>query len=189
MPLPVDEAWTIINDVPRVAHCAPGAELLERRPDGSYVGKVSVSLGPVKLGFRGVLTYKEIDEANHRVLADAVGEEERARGTARAVVAFVLTPEGDDTLVDVDTDVQLAGAIAQYGRGAALIQSTAQVLMDQFARNFAREFGKQTTGEVSAKKAQPSPAKENSVSLISLLVQGLLNFFRSSVNRSSERKP
>jgi hypothetical protein len=53
---------------------------------------------------------------------------------------FVLAPDPVGTKVDVDSDVQLAGSIAQYGRGAALIQSTAQVIIDQFATNLAKEF-------------------------------------------------
>ena len=73
------------------------------------------------LSFRGTLVYRERDTAAHRVVAEASGNEERARGTARANVVFALTPDGDKTKVDVDTDVQLAGSIAQYARGAALI--------------------------------------------------------------------
>lgn len=140
VPLPVPEAWTALNDIPRVAPCAPGAQLVEARDDGSYVGTVSIKLGPVALTFRGTLVYKERDEAAHRVVAEASGNETRARGTARAIVVFTLSPDGSGTRVDVETDVQLAGAIAQYGRGAALIQSTAQVLMDEFAKNFAAQL-------------------------------------------------
>ena len=41
------DAWALLNDVPRVARCAPGAQLLESRPDDSHVGPISVKLGPV----------------------------------------------------------------------------------------------------------------------------------------------
>jgi len=141
IPASVDEAWKVLNDVPRVARCAPGAQLLEERPDGSYVGTVAVRLGPVALSFKGVFAYKEKDEAAKRVLADASGTEAKARGTAKAEVVFQLSPDGDGTKVDVESDVTLAGSIAQYGRGAALIQSTAQVIIDQFAKNLAVELG------------------------------------------------
>ena len=39
------------------------------------------------------------------------------------------------TKICVESDIQLAGSIAQYARGAAILQSTAQVIMNQFARN------------------------------------------------------
>ena len=36
IPLPPDQAWAVLNDIPRIAGCAPGAELLEQRPDGAF---------------------------------------------------------------------------------------------------------------------------------------------------------
>jgi carbon monoxide dehydrogenase subunit G len=140
IPVPPDQAWDVLNDVPRVARCAPGAQLLEQREDGAYVGTVAVRLGPVALSFKGTFSYKEKDPVARRVVAEAAGNEAKARGTARANVVFVLAPDPVGTKVDVDSDVQLAGSIAQYGRGAALIQSTAQVIIDQFATNLAKEF-------------------------------------------------
>jgi uncharacterized protein len=143
VPVPPSEAWTMLNDVPRIARCAPGAQLLQQGADGAYVGTISVRLGPVLLNFKGKLSYKEVDEANHRVMAEASGSETKARGTAQANVAFSLVDAPEGTRVLVDTDMQLAGSIAQYGRGAALIQNTAQVIMNEFARNFAAQLGPQ----------------------------------------------
>jgi carbon monoxide dehydrogenase subunit G len=140
VPVPPAEAWAKLNDVPRMARCAPGAQLLEQGEDGAYVGTISVRLGPVLLNFKGKLIYKEVDEANHRVMAEASGSETKARGTAQAIVVFSLASAPEGTRVLVDTDVQLAGSIAQYGRGAALIQNTAQVIMNEFARNFAAQI-------------------------------------------------
>jgi carbon monoxide dehydrogenase subunit G len=187
VPLPVADAWVVLNDIPRVAHCAPGAELVEARPDGSYIGTVRVKLGPISLSFRGTLVYQERDEASHRVVAEASGNEERARGTARALVAFVLSPEGNETRIDVETDVLLAGSIAQYGRGGALIQSTAQVLMDEFARNFAAEFGGAVGAASSAGGAPEAAAARNapSVSAFSLIFKALIAMVKSWFARRS----
>jgi len=131
----IADIWTALNDIPRVARCAPGAELLESRPDDSHVGTISVKLGPIALKFKGTVSFIERDEASHRVLAKAQGNEEKARGTARADVAFVLSEVDGGTKISVESDIQLAGSIAQYARGAALLQSTAQVIMNQFAKN------------------------------------------------------
>jgi carbon monoxide dehydrogenase subunit G len=147
VPVPPAEAWMMLNDVPRIARCAPGAQLLEQGEDGVYVGTISVRLGPVLLNFKGKLIYREVDEANHRVVAEASGSETKARGTAQANVAFALASAPEGTRVLVDTDVQLAGSIAQYGRGAALIQNTAQVIMNEFARNFAAQLGPRDESE------------------------------------------
>ena len=71
----IADIWTALNDIPRVALCAPGAELLESRPDDSHVGTISVKLGPIALKFKGTVSFIERDAANHRVLAKAQGNE------------------------------------------------------------------------------------------------------------------
>jgi carbon monoxide dehydrogenase subunit G len=171
VPVPPAEAWTMLNDVPRIARCAPGAQLLEQGVDGAYVGTISVRLGPVLLNFKGKLIYKEVDEANHRVVAEASGSETKARGTAQATVTFALASAPEGTRVLVDTDVQLAGSIAQYGRGASLIQNTAQVIMNEFARNFAAQLGPQDESEAR------DPAKP--ISGLKVLLHGVRNTIKS----------
>ena len=171
VPVPPAKAWTMLNDVPRIARCAPGAQLVEQGEDGAYVGTISVRLGPVLLNFKGKLIYKEVDEANHRVVAEASGSETKARGTAQASVAFALASAPEGTRVLVDTDVQLAGSIAQYGRGAALIQNTAQVIMNEFARNFAAQLGPQDESEAQ------DPAKP--ISGLKVLFHGVRNTIKS----------
>jgi carbon monoxide dehydrogenase subunit G len=162
--LPPAEAWRLLNDIPRVARCAPGAELIEQRNDGSFVGTISVRLGPVLLNFKGTVAYREVDERAYRVVAEAIGTETKARGTARADVVFSLLEALDGTRVVVDTDVQLAGSIAQYGRGAAVIQNTAQIIMDQFAKNLAQHLlNPESDVGVSAKP----------ISGLSVLVKGI----------------
>jgi uncharacterized protein len=166
VPVPPPQAWTMLMDVPRIARCAPGAQLIEQSEDGTYTGTISVRLGPVLLNFKGKLIYKEVDGANHRVVAEASGSETKARGTAQASVAFVLVDAAEGTRVLVDTDVQLAGSIAQYGRGAALIQNTAQVIMNEFARNLAAQLGPQDGNE----DGPPDPAKP--ISGLKVLLHG-----------------
>jgi carbon monoxide dehydrogenase subunit G len=161
---PVDQTWLALNDIPRVALCAPGAELLESRPDDSHVGTVAVKLGPIALKFKGTVSFVERDEANHRVVAKAQGNDEKGRGNARADVVFVLSEIDGGTKITVDSDIQLAGSIAQYARGAAVIQSTAQVLMDQFAKNLEANL---------SGSSETAPAKE--IGAAGLIAKGLWN--------------
>lgn len=145
IPLPPAQAWSVLNDIPRVASCVPGAKLLETPEPGVHVGTVAVRLGPVALSFKGKFVYKTVDATAHHVQAEANGSEQKARGSARALVDFVLIEEAAGTRVSVDSDIQLAGSIAQYARGGTLIESTAQVLMDQFAENLRAELNASKT--------------------------------------------
>jgi carbon monoxide dehydrogenase subunit G len=133
IPLPVDEAWKVLLDVPRIAPCLPGAELTEIEGDNRFKGKVSVKLGPVALAFTGRATIEGIDNAAHRARIKAQGLDSKGRGGANAVVDFELQPSPQGCSVLVHTDLTLNGAVAQYGRGAGLIREVAANLMDQFA--------------------------------------------------------
>lgn len=158
---PIDAVWKTLDDIPRIARCAPGAELLEQREDGTCVGRVGVKLGPVALQFKGTVQFIERDEAARRVVAKAKGAEEKARGTASADVVFQLHDDNGGTKIAVESDVQLAGFIAQYGRGAALIQSTAQAIMNQFAKNLEADL------------AGAEPTQAGDISLAKVVAQGL----------------
>ena len=167
--IPIAEVWVALNDIPRIARCAPGAELLESRPDDSHVGTIGVKLGPIALKFKGTVSFIERDAANHRVLAKAQGNEVKARGTARADVTFTLSEVDGGTKISVDTDILLAGSIAQYARGTALMQSTAQVIMDQFAKNLEANLSASHDGS----QAPPEAARE--IGIASVVAKGLWN--------------
>jgi carbon monoxide dehydrogenase subunit G len=176
--VPVQTAWEALNDIPRVARCAPGVKLLESRPDDSHVGSIAVRLGPVALSFKGVVSFLEKDEAQHSVVAKAEGNEEKARGSAKADVVFTLTPNGDGARLIVDSDITLAGYVAQYGRGAALIQSTAQVIMNQFAQNLQADLNA-AGGEAVLQK---------DISATKVLAKGLWNAGVAMVRKDDKPK-
>ncbi|HEV3503774.1 MAG TPA: SRPBCC domain-containing protein, partial [Actinomycetes bacterium] len=43
---PLDRVWDLVNDIPRVAPCMPGAALTGVGDDDTYEGTVAVKLGP-----------------------------------------------------------------------------------------------------------------------------------------------
>src|SRR5215467_12755201 len=130
---PAEQAWTVLNDIERVASCVPGAELIEISGDNIYKGRIAVRLGPVLMQFGGTLEFRERDAARHHAVIVATGNELKGRGTAHALVVCDLQPEDRGTRVDVETALDLAGQVAQYGRGAGMIESVAQQLVKEFA--------------------------------------------------------
>ncbi len=140
VPLPPAEAWNVLLDIPRIAPCMPGAELTEVVDDKTYKGKVSVRLGPVALAFQGTATFEGIDAQAHTAKVKAQGADTKGRGGANAIVTFGLEPAGAGSKVVVDTNLNLSGAVAQYGRGAGMIQAVAAQLIGQFAENLRAEI-------------------------------------------------
>ncbi|MCZ4341191.1 SRPBCC family protein [Sphingomonadaceae bacterium G21617-S1] len=133
VPLPPDQAWPVLMDIPGIIHCVPGADLTEKVDDRTYKGKVSVKLGPIALLFNGIATFEATDAVNHSATVKAQGTDAKGRGGANSTVRFSIVPVPGGSRVDVVTDVALSGMVAQYGRGTGLIQGVATQLINQFA--------------------------------------------------------
>lgn len=132
VPLPPAEAWKLLLDIKRVAGCLPGAELTEVVDERTYKGKVAVRIGPVALSLVGQARLEEVDHDHHQARVKAQGSDPKGRGSTDTLIHFRLEPAGSGTRVLIRSDVKLAGAIAQYGRGSGMIQSVASQLIGQF---------------------------------------------------------
>jgi carbon monoxide dehydrogenase subunit G len=136
-----------MNDFQAVAKCMPGAEI-ESATDRQVKGRVKVSMGPLKLGFKGVIDILEKNDGAHRVVMKATGSEEKGKGQAAATVTSTMTSAGAGTRVSVSQDLQMSGALAQYGRG--MIADVTGALMKQFASCVAANVGKPGGGKGAA---------------------------------------
>jgi uncharacterized protein len=130
---PLDRVWALVNDIPRVAPCMPGAALTGVVDDATYEGTVAVKLGPLRMSYKGKVVVEGVDEANHSARLAATGKDTKGAGTARASVETRLEAVGDNhTRLQVTSDVQLTGKVASFGRGGA-INDVATRLFGQFA--------------------------------------------------------
>jgi len=145
VPQPVDKVWDFFGNIPQVAACLPGAALTEELGDETYAGNVAVRMGPVKLAFDGKAKILSRDDAAKRMVIDAAGAEQKGRGQAAMTITAQLASTGAGTRVDMEQDLQLSGAAAQYGRG--MIQDVTTVLMGQFATNMQQRIGALERGE------------------------------------------
>jgi carbon monoxide dehydrogenase subunit G len=137
-------------DIRRIAPCMPGAELTDVVDERTYKGRIGVRLGPVALTFAGMVKFEEIDAASHTARVTAQGSDAKGRGAANAVAAFRLEPAGTGTKVLVHTNLNLSGAIAQYGRGVGIIQLTAAQIVSQFAHNLKAQLAKEDAVSTAA---------------------------------------
>ena len=132
----IDEAWKGLLDVERIAPCMPGAQLQEVEGD-EYRGIVKVKVGPITAQYKGVARLTETDETTHTVVLQAEGRDTRGQGTASATVTATLTPDGTGTRVHIDTDLNVTGKVAQFGRG--VMADVSSKLLGQFAQNLERD--------------------------------------------------
>jgi carbon monoxide dehydrogenase subunit G len=137
--VPVEEAWNVLLDLERVTPCLPGAALTEESGD-EYKGTIKVSLGPITQEYEGTVRIEEADESERRAVIKADGQDTHGQGTASAAITSTLHEEnrGESTRVHVETDMQITGRAAQFGRGVQ--QDVAEKLLSQFAECLENEI-------------------------------------------------
>lgn len=156
VPLEPQDAWRLVMDIPRIVNCVPGAELVSVVDERTYKGKVSVKLGPVALAFLGNVNFVEIDEENLKAVVKAQGADQKGRGGANAMVDFSLAPVEGGTTVTVETDLNLSGTVAQYGRASGMIESVATEMTKAFAANLRKQIAESgVDGDVDGGPAKP----------------------------------
>jgi carbon monoxide dehydrogenase subunit G len=131
------DVWRSLIDIELSAPCFPGAELKEKQSDGSYKGSFSVKLGPLLLKFAGKFKIAEQHDDTRTAIVAAGGTDTKGRGGAEALIHVDVLDQGGKSKVDVVSNVNLSGTVAQYGRGAGMIEALSQQLLDQFAKNLA----------------------------------------------------
>jgi carbon monoxide dehydrogenase subunit G len=136
--VPVDQAWSRMLDLEKIAPCLPGAAIQEELDDGEYAGTMKVEIGPITVSYKGTVKFEETDESAHRAVLQATGREARGQGTATATIVSTLREEGNGTRVNVETDMMLTGRVAQFGR--SLAQDVAKRMLDDFAVCLEREI-------------------------------------------------
>lgn len=126
---PLDRAWATLTDIEEVAPCLPGATLTGREGE-TYTGKIKVKVGPVTSEFVGTAGFTELDAGTHHAVLNAKGRDTRGSGNATALIDVQLRPDGERTVVTVDTDLTISGKLAQFGSG--MIQQVSEKLLGQF---------------------------------------------------------
>ncbi len=132
---PVDVAWRLLNDVPAVVPCMPGAELVEVVGEHAWKSRLRVKLGPISLQFLADVTRERMDEAVGLVTLGVKAQEAKGRGSAEATIESTLAESDEGTRVGIVTELALRGVVAQYGRG--VVADVASRLTGQFAECIA----------------------------------------------------
>lgn len=162
---PVDRAWAVITDLERVAPCLPGAKMLGVEGE-NYRGAVAVKVGPVTARYEGVARFTERDDEKHHAVIRAEGRDVGGQGNAAATIDIQLREQGSGTEVVVVTDLDLAGRVAQFGRG--VISDVSSKLIGQFARRLEAEVAETATADASGggRSGAPVSARPDATSTL-----------------------
>lgn len=147
---PRDTVWDAFADVRLVAACLPGASIGEDLGGGNYKGKFAIKLGPMAASFGGdVAIERKPDEWTAIVSGKGADQRSGSRASGSMTYRLSSSAAGAATRVDVISEINLAGALAQFGK-AGVIQEVASRLTNDFVRNFeARLEPAPVTGEAA----------------------------------------
>lgn len=160
VPASVEQSWLLLNDVPSVVPCMPGAELVEITGENTWKAKLHVKLGPIALQFMADVVRERADETAGVVVLGVEAREAKGRGSAEAMIESTLTESGGGARVGIVTELTLRGAVAQYGRG--VVADVASRLTTQFA------------GCIAAKLADAPVVEQKPIGGIRLVLGALL---------------
>ncbi|MBB2990314.1 hypothetical protein FHR72_001782 [Mycolicibacterium iranicum] len=144
------QTWNLLTDLERIMPCMPGAAL-----DGvegeNYLGNVKIKVGPIGAHFRGTARFAQKDDATYSAVISASGKDPKGQAAANAQIHAWLEPVTPTrTRVLIDTDLDISGRMAQFGRGA--IADVSNRLIGQFVANISGLLTQPAGG------AAPAPA-------------------------------
>jgi carbon monoxide dehydrogenase subunit G len=145
---PPSRVFAYLLDVNKIVGCVPGAELSEVVDPTTFKGKVKIKVGPITVAYSGTARIVGRDDANHAATLEAEGRETTGPGSARASARMTVEAEGSGSVVKIVTDYNVAGRVAQFGRG----------VMEDVSRRIVNDMAACIKSNVEA--AEPSAGGE-----------------------------
>ncbi|MFC0410520.1 CoxG family protein [Roseomonas elaeocarpi] len=141
--------WDALNDPEMLKTAIPGCESIERTPEGNFIARVAIRLGPMAAKFSGRVALTNLNPPqSYTISGEGNGG---AMGFAKGGADVALDELGPAaTLLRYDVKAQVGGKMAQLG--GRLIDSTAKQMADQFFDRFAKQVS------APEEPAQTSPA-------------------------------
>jgi uncharacterized protein len=167
-----------------VVGCVPGAELTEVVDSTTFKGKVKVKVGPITVAYSGTARISDRDEASRTARLTADGRETTGPGSAQASATMKVQAAGDGSLVEIVTEYQVRGRVANFGRGvmedvskrlikdmASCIQANLEAGDPPVGANAPAVVERSTPAMASAPRAAATAAPVNAFSLLWHLIK------------------
>lgn len=160
---PVAAVWTFFEEPESVARCLPGVEAVEVLDADNLSVRATQSIGPMTATFETKVTV--LDRVpNEMIRFQATGRTVRgAIGNVRTMNSVRLREVNGSTVVDVEADLILAGALGSVGQKAVARQ--ASKVTEEFAGNLQRALaGELPVGADTQANAPRRPATAEAAS-------------------------
>jgi uncharacterized protein len=179
--------WSKFADVAFIAECLPGASIASTLGENRYRGRMSVKVGPMAAAFEGDIAI-ETKEPEWTGVVSGKGADARSSSRATGSLTYRLTEETGATRVNIVSDFNLAGPLAQFGKGS-IVQEIANRITAAFVENFESRLSSvpaaEASGEAKAQAVVPQRSLDAGNLLWTILRERVCGFFRGLFGRSS----
>lgn len=135
-----DVVWRFLTDPKNVAHCLPGARLLEVVDERTFRGEVALKFGLFGLTFRGLARFTELDASRLTAALEANASELRGWGDGEMRMRSRLSSDGDATLVHLEQSFRVTGRLSGMV-ATSLLTGAAEFVLARFASCVRAQLG------------------------------------------------
>ena len=126
---PVEKVWDFLWDIEKLSRCIPGCQgvktLKERE---KYELSVKDSVGPITVQFELLADVKKLEPL--KLIEIAMEGKDFKAGGVRQTMALALSPQGNDTQLDFETDVNVFGRLGTLGY--PFVKKKAEAVIKEF---------------------------------------------------------
>lgn len=151
---PPDRVWAFLTDPYQVASCLPGAAITEKVDERTYLGTITVKVGPVTASYKGKIRFERLDPERWEAELVGQGQDVKGKGGAEMQMQSRLHPKDGGTDVTVASEVNISGILAQMGRG--MIETVSNQILQQFTATMGEKMAAGPEGSAGVQqKAKP----------------------------------
>jgi carbon monoxide dehydrogenase subunit G len=159
LPVSLDQAWALLQDVRATATCMPGAEITEQLDSTHFNGKVHSRIGPAVMTFAGQIEVLELDGYSHTLVMLGKGGDTSGSFASMNLRAKLHPGESNQaSILEGSAIITVSGRLAQFG--SRLLLPVAEAMLKTFISNFSSKASSsavvQNTSVTSNGPAAPS---------------------------------
>jgi hypothetical protein len=143
----IETVWAHMIDLANMADCLPGAKIEEFDPPNVYKGAIRIRIGPMTVDYKGQATLVDIDEQARTSTILLKGRETKGQGSAVATLRSRLEATAEGTRVVTETDLQITGPQAQFGKG--VLEDVGSRVLDEFSKRLEAKISAEARGETT----------------------------------------
>src|SRR5262249_47529967 len=129
---PVEKVWEFLWDIEKLSRCIPGCQGVKTiKEKEKYELSIKDRVGPITVQFDLLEDVKKLEQLKCVELAMEV--KDFKAGGVRQTMALVLTPKGNETQVNFETDVNVFGRLGTLGY--PFVKKKAEAVIKEFGDN------------------------------------------------------